>query len=649
MRLTQKKVIASILAIVAILLNSVSLSQVTQNSCDTIKIVAPAYLVLNDTTIHVSHDSTAIICNKYIVLTKNNGYSLYSKLIGESKKHTIVDKLLKLLIVSGTQDTMLLKKALINAEDAYAPYSGKIIRDIKIQVLKPFGATISDTSLPVISTWGEALNKSHISTSKKVIEHKLLFKTNDTVNPLELVENTKELSGLAYLQDAAIIVTNSSADSVNILVLVKDKFPWLPAVKIDDLNHMSAYLKHINILGLGQSFGAGLTYDTKSKPVVYLSDVNYYINNIYNQISGGINYHVSNDERTYQVLLKRELIPLSIRLGGGFEATQKEENIGIDPTNKNTETWFFKYRYYELWSSYLFYDNANSKESKDHTYLIPGIAFSKKEYLYRPYVSIDSNNRFSNNTNLLANIALVKQNYYRTNFIRYFGKAEYIPYGLQINLTGGYTWSEFINKPYIGIGLASTRNFEKTGYFFADFEFGTYFSGKAEQGAVNLSFSFLSNLHKTGRYRHRFLTSINYTDAINRYTNDMLYLGEDYGFIGIDEKAWYGNQRLFFELDAITYTPWYFLGFRFAMFSFGSVGLLGSDEYTIFHNSVLGSVGLGVYVSNDFLAINSFQVRVAYFPVTPDEISHFGISFSTINLIKQLNFLNTKPHIVEYK
>ncbi len=647
--MAQNKTIATIVIICVMLLNTIAFSQVSQNNCDTVKIVAPAYLILNDTSIKVLHDSTAIVCNRYIVITKKNGYSLYSKLVGESQKHNLVDKFFEMLIASSIQDTMLAKNNLIKAEDAYNPYTGKIIRNIKIQVLKPMGPTISDTNLPVITSWAKAINKSHFSANKNILKRKLLFKVNDTVNPLELVENTRALAGLPYLQDATIIVSNAVGDSVDVLVLAKDKFPWMPGLIIYDVNRMTMNLKNVNIFGLGQTLGAGVTIDTKSKPAFYLSGVSYYVDNIYKQIDGGIYFNVSNNQKIYKVEINRELIPLSIRLAGGLNFAQIEENIVIDPTDIDRSEWFFKSRYLELWSSYLFYNNLNHpKEIEETTYLIPGIAFYKREYLYRPFVSIDSNSMFNNYTNLLGNIALVKQNYYRTNFLRSFGKAEYIPYGFQATITGGYSWAEFMNKPYVGVGLVATKHFEDIGYIFAGIDIGSHFSDKLEQGAVNISISYLTSLLKKGRYRYRLLTNINYTDGFNRFTNDLVYLGERYGFIGMNDKAWYGEQRMFVEMVGITYTPWYFLGFRFAMYGFASAGLLGSDSYTVFRNQLLSSVGVGVYIKNDFLAFNSFQFRVAYFPVTPAGISHFGISFSTLDLIDQLNFLKTKPHIVEY-
>ena len=645
----QKIIIAFIFIIFAVIFTSDIQAQVSQNKCDTVKIEAPAYLVLNDTSIHLFHDSTAIICGKYIVLTKNNGYSLYTKLRGESEKHHLVDQLFQMLIASSTQDTMLINKAIMEAEDAYTPYSGKIIRDIKIQILDPFGPSISDTNLPVISSWGRALNRSHINTNKKIIERKLLFKVNDKVDPYELVENTRNLSQLPYLQDATIIVTSTKGDSVDVLVLAKDKFPWLPAVQFYDFTKMSAYLKNVNLAGFGQSVGAGLTLDTKSNPVVYLSDVNYYVDNVYKQISGAFNFHVSDNDQMYQVLLNREVIPLSVRLGGGLEMSQYQQNIVTDPTDINRSAYFFKYNYFDLWSTYLFYKiNTHTHKKDEHTYIIPGVTLSKRQYLFRPFVSIDSNSMFNNHTSILSNIALVKQNYYRTNYLTDFGRAEYMPYGFQFSITGGYSWAEFMNKPYIGFGVVATKHIDKIGYIFIDLGVGSHFLDKLEQGSIDINLSYLSGIHKKNRYRYRIFTKVSYTTGINRMTNDLLYLGENYGFMGMNEKAWSGQQRLFFETDFIAYTPWYIFGFRFAMIGFGSLGMLGSDSYTIMHNQILSSVGVGLYMKNDFLAFNSFQVRVAYFPVTPDGISHIGVSFSTIGLIKQLRLLSTKPQFVDY-
>jgi len=636
--------------LLTILFSNVIYSQVQENACDTIEIKAPAYLILNDTSIHVLTDSSVVVCERYVVLTKKNGYSLYSKLIAQTEKHVLLEDLFQSLLQNGGQDTMLIKIAGMKAEEAYTPFSGNIIRRIKIQVLDPLGSSVGDTSLPAVTKWGNALNKSHIKTSNLIVKQKLFFKENDTINPFQIVETTRVLTDLQFVQDVSIVVFNTESDSVDVLVLVKDKFPWMPSPRFYTVNHMMLYLKNVNMFGLGQSLGVGINYDKNSSPNIYVSDINYYIDNIYKQISGAVNYHISDYDRLYQIILNRELIPFNTQTGGGLEISQREENIGIDPTYHDKSAWYFKYRFYEVWASYLINnDQKNKRSTNKKPNFIPGITINKKQYLYRPFVSADSNNRFVNISSLLGNLALVKQSYYRTNYIANFGQAEYIPYGYQLSLTTGYSFSEFRNRPYLGMGGAFNVHFERAGFLWANFDIGSYIDNGMEQGAVFVNMSFLSDIFKIGMLRNRLLVKLNYTDAINRYTNDMLYLGDDYGFLEIDETAWYGRQRLFFDLTYISYAPFYLLGFRFAVYGFAGAALLGSDKHSIFYNQVLGSIGLGTYIKNDFLAFAPFQIRFAYYPITPEGESHFGISFLSNDIIKQFNFLHTKPHIVEYR
>ncbi|MBT3174057.1 MAG: hypothetical protein HN336_04375 [Lentimicrobiaceae bacterium] len=648
--MTEKKLIVLLLSFTLLFICDTVYGQRNQSKCDTVQITSPAFLVLNDTTIHVLTDSLAIVCQRYVVITKKNGYALYNKLQSFSSKNNLINELFQMIIASSNQDTMLINKAIINAEDPYVPYTGKIIRNIKIQVLKPFGPSISDTNLPVVSIWARTLNESHIDTRNITIERKLLFKANDTINPYELVENTNELAGLPYLQDAAIILSDASKDSVDVVVLVKDKFPWLPDIDIRSATDMTLYLTNVNIFGLGQSLKGGVTMNTKSSPFIYMSDVRYFNSNLYNQITLEANYHIADYDKQYQVKMSRDIIPLSVRLGGGAEINRQEENIVIDPTDIDQSRWYFKYWNYELYATYLLYDKWNkNKSANKHTFFIPGIAASKKEYIYRPYISADSNSRFSDYTQILGNFAVVQQNYYRTNFLKSFGKAEYIPYGLQAIVTAGYTWSEFMNKPYIGLSLIGSRNFKNIGFFLLDAQFGAHISNSLDQGVLNMNLAYLTNIYKKERYRFRYLGKLSYTTGINRFTNDMLYLGEDYGFVGIKDKAFYGQERLFAEFNVISYTPWYIFGFRFAVFGFVSSGMLAMKSTPVFKGDLITSVGLGVYTQNDFLAFDSFQVRVAYFPVTPGGVSSFGISLSSIGFLNQANFLNTKPSTVEYR
>ncbi len=628
----------------------IAISGFGQQDCHTITAVAPAYVLLPNKAIHITRDTSFTVCENYILLTKQNGYNFYNKLLTASENHVFLKELYKMALASPPTDTALQKQNLLNAEDVYKPFTGRPIRDIRIQVLKPFGPTIMDTTRPVITYVEKALNPTHVNTRDYVIRKKLLFEKHDTINPLILVENARILTNLGFLQDASIVVTPSVGDSVDVLVLVKDKFPWLAVPNIVSSTKFDLYLRQANIMGLGQSAGVGLTLDTKSKPQFYMSSIDYSVNNIYQLIDGELSYDVGNNSQNIRLDLTRQLIPTKVNLGGGLTISNNAENLITDPTYLDKSQYYFNYMYYDAWASYVIPLKKILPHFKSgNVYFIPGISFSKTNYSQRPTVTPDTNSQFFNYDYLLGNLVVSKQDYYRTNYLLNFGKAEYVPYGFQASITGGYSWTEFMEKPYAGLGLGVTTHINHLGFIFGKIEVGSHFTDGWEQGAFKFEAIHLTDLIVKKRNKFRVVTEFTITSSINRFSNDLLYLGEEYGFVGLSSQSFYGQQRTFLETTFIDYTPFYLFGFRVALLGFGSVGTIGPQEMKLGNRQLLTNFGVGAYVRNDFLAFTSFEFRVAYFPVTPSGINHIGFSFSTQNLLDRLNFLYTKPQQVVYK
>ena len=615
-----------------------------------IELKAPSYLLLRDTAIHILHDTTVKICEQYILLTEQNGYYFYSKLNTASDKHLFLKDIYKMVLASPPPDTVLQKQNMIKAEDVYQRFSGKPISKIRIKVLKPFGPTIADTNRPVITYVERNLNPTHFISRDWVIRNKLLFNEKDTINPLLMVENTRLLADLSYLQDAAIIVSTAQGDSVEVLVLVKDKFPWLAVPNIISTSNVRIYGQHANIFGLGQSLGFEGTYLSNSTPKIYLSRANYSVDNVYDQIGAELNYQVDNNNQLYQVRFDRKLIPNKVNLGGGLEISQTSQNIITDPTYVNKSLYYFKYMVYDAWASYLFPAKKILPFIRQRAlYIIPGISYSKKNYSEYTWVNIDSNSQFYNYDVILGNIVLAKQGYYRTNYLTNFGKAEYLPYGFQASITTGYSWTDFMKKPYMGLGFYVTTHINKFGFIFGKLDAGSHLIDRLQQGAVSINVLYLTDLLETKRNKFRLKSEISFTTGINRFTNDLLYLGEAYGFLGLKKESFYGQQRLFMESSVINYTSLYFAGFRLALIGFASVGTIEPQDTKLVNRRLVSSFGAGVYVQNDFLVFSSVEFKVAYFPVTPPGVSHFGLTFSSENLLNRINFLVTKPRLVAYQ
>ncbi|MDP2723439.1 MAG: hypothetical protein Q8O72_11840 [Bacteroidales bacterium] len=631
----------------AVILNS---NDCHSQTCHTLSIQPPAYLLLRDTSIHVLHDTTITVCEQYILLTESNGYTFYDKLLSASDKHLFLKDVYRMVLSGPPPDTALQKMKLIQAQDVYKPYAGKPISKIRIQVLKPFGPVVADTNRPIVTDLERGLNSTHFNTREWIIRDKLLFSENDKVDPMIMVENTRMLTNLSYLQDASITVMPSQGDSVEVLVLVKDKFPWLIIPRINSPSYIQLYAKQANIVGLGQGLGLETTYQTSSQPKIYMSQINYTVDNVYKLISGDFNYQVANNNQLIQLRFDRQLIPAKVHWGGGIEISQTAQNIITDPTHQDKSLYYFKYMYYDVWMSHLFTLNKFvSAKNAGKVFVIPGIRFNKTNYSEHPLVNIDTNSQFYNYDFILGNLVLARQDYYRTNYLTNFGKAEYLPFGFNTSITAGYSWTEFMNKPYLGLGFALTTHINDFGFLLGRLDVGSHFVGNLQQGALKANLLFLSDLHETANNKYRFKSEFGFTTGINRFTNDLLYLGDQYGIIGLSKETFYGQQRIFAEASIIDYTSMYFAGFRVALIGFVSAGTLGPEDIKIFNRQLISSFGGGVYIQNDFLAFSSLEFKMAYFPYTPQGVSHFGFTFSSENLLNRINFLFTKPQQVVYQ
>ena len=77
---------------------------------------------------------------------------------------------------------------------SYLPFEGKVIRNIKIETLDPFGYSVTHES-EAPRKWIERFgNRIHIRTKNWTVRNLLLFKPNETVDSLKMRESERLLS-----------------------------------------------------------------------------------------------------------------------------------------------------------------------------------------------------------------------------------------------------------------------------------------------------------------------------------------------------------------------------------------------------------------------------------------------------------------------
>ena len=91
----------------------------------------------------------------------------------------------------------------------YLKQKSKIIRNINISVYNPFGHKVEDTTLRLSNFLENIANHIHITSRHWIITNRLLFKNNDTLNPLALSETERLLRLADFINDAKIYVVDT--------------------------------------------------------------------------------------------------------------------------------------------------------------------------------------------------------------------------------------------------------------------------------------------------------------------------------------------------------------------------------------------------------------------------------------------------------
>ena len=115
-----------------------------------------------------------------------------------------------------------------------------------------------------------------------------------------------------------------------------------------------------------------------------------------------------------------------------------------------------------------------------------------------------------------------------------------------------------------------------------------------------------------GRYRVRQFIDVNLTRGWNRMDG----YRESFGFEdnaelrGLGEEI-YGNNRLVVNSETVVFTPWHLYQFRFALYGFADLGILGYNG-NLFKNGFYSTIGIGVRIKNEHLIFRTINIRLGF-------------------------------------
>ena len=551
----------------------------------------------------------------------------------------------------------------------YKKYEGKIVRDIIIETLDPFGYSVNDTAKKP-KNWAERSgNAIHLKSKEFAIRNLLLVKKNKPLDTLLVSETERLIRTQRYISQVKITIAavSRNSDSVDINIRVLDSWSLLPKASFST-SRASAEINERNFFGFGHGLDTRYTKRFEDEKSAFLT--RYTIPNYKNTyISTTVLYYQDlNGYFGKSINVERPFFSAFTRWAGGIYIDQQFRRDSLQNANMDFANQNLKYTSQDVWGAHSFQIFKGNTERERTSNLIMSARFLNTQFQESPAIEFDSINYYSGEKFVMAGIGISSRQYVEDEYLFNYGIIEDVPVGKVYGITGGYQIKNGNGRFYTG-ARASFGNYFKWGYLSTNFEVGTFFNEKKlEQSAISFQANYFTNLLNIGdRWKMRQFIKPQIIIGTNRVgaLADRLTINESSGFQGENgigfqgpnvsgirgfNSALYGTKKFVLSLQTQFYSPWDLWGFRINPYFNYSAAMLGTEGVKLTKSKLFSAVGIGIIISNDYLVFNSFQLSLAYYPNIPSEGYNLfkTNSFETTDFGFQ-DFEYGKPRTVLYR
>lgn len=498
---------------------------------------------------------------------------------------------------------------------------GKIIRNIKIVTLDPFGYSDTDTTAQP-SNWSlRTGNRLHLKTKEFAIKNLLLFKKNSPYNSFSIKESERIIRSQRFVNRVTIseeLISNSS-DSVDVYIRVLDSWSTVPKFEVSN-SRFSVGLNENNFFGSGQQFDYRFTNRfTDGKNANNLA---YTIPNIKNTfIKTKLKYQTDLDNNyTKSIDIERPFYSSLTKWAGGIFLEQQFRKDTLQGLDLIYEKQNFKYSSHDFWIGKAFDIFKGDSINEKTTNLIFTGGFKNKDYIESPSIDYDPIDFYSNEKTILMGIGINTREFIQDKYIFKNGIIEDVPIGRIYGITAGYQYKDKNWRPYLGAQI-SFGNYHPWGFLSTNLEIGTFFNhSKTEQTAFSFQANYFTNLIELGNWKLRQFIKPQVLIGLNRKNSigDQLSINENYGIQGFN-SAVYGNHKMVMTLQTQSYAPKDIGGFRMNPYFNYTIAVIGNSQNSLQKTKTYSKIGVGVIISNDYLVFSSFQFSLSYYPTIPFE------------------------------
>jgi hypothetical protein len=524
----------------------------------------------------------------------------------------------------------------------------KIIRNIHITVHDPFGNSIYDTACKKLNFLERFGNRVHVTSRRWIIINRLLFKQNDSLNPLTLSETERLLRSTVFVNDAKIFVTKTGhEDSVDVNLIIIDSWPvTIPTVLSQ--NSGNSLFRNQNLFGLGQQFQQFVSY---TRPDTWLFSGFYNIANIDNTyMSSQLGYSAGKERTLVYLNFNRPFFSPLVKWSYGANFSNLWSNFSytdsLDSVAKRRPLDLFSY---DLWLSRSFKLSQSKSLFNQSTNIIVGFRQYSNLFIVRPPAIVDKNKVNAHQSAILGNVGFAVQQYYKDKYIYRFGANEDVPEGLIVQLVYGAQKAEYSELRYfVGTEIARAKHF-KVGYFSATYSHGVFFApNKSNDITTNFKLFYFSNLIRRGRWLFRQFFNYNLVYGANKMGGERIKLTSEelYGF---QSQSLTGTTKMLLNSETVAYAPFQLIGFRFAPVLQIGAGAIGDSRHRIVNSRLYQGYTLGLMVRNENLLTSTFQFSFGMYPFFPDAGDYkFIYNPITSFTLRVRAFTVSRPEFVSY-
>jgi hypothetical protein len=517
----------------------------------------------------------------------------------------------------------------------YSTFEGKIVRNINIVTLDPFGYSLTDTSVIPKNFFFKSGNALHIKSQRITIRNLLLFRKNRPFHSLEVKESERLIRSQSYVNDVFFYVKSSGTkpDSVDILIRVLDKWSIRPEAGFSTKD-FNVSITDNNLAGLGHV--AKNAYSKNDTSGINAFNSTYTIPNIKNTyISTILHYEIEGNKNFDRSIdINRPFYSPLAKWAGGVRFGSQYKNDSIKNAALVMAPIEFKFRTEDYWAGYAHRIFETSNVDDRITNLTLAVRYFHLHYTEKPSLFSDPSIFYSNENFYLGSIGISTRKYVLDKYIFKFGLVEDVPVGLVYELTGGYQIRNNTGRLYVGMRV-SFGDYYKWGYLSSSAEYGTFLrASHAEEGVITVGLNYFTGLIEIGKWKFREFIKPQITIGLNQPAYDSITLNNGYGLDGFNSTTLSGTKRMLLTMQTQSYSPWHVAGFHFGPFFICSFGMLGDPVNSFKTSKVYYQLGLGVLIKNENLNFNTFQLSISFFPIIPGN----GYNIFKTNSLKTYDF-----------